>query len=185
MKRWAWLAAALAAISLGVAGCGSGGRSSQQPGPIVVTSVHPGPTITNVRSVQTLAAGRAATIVAQAGVSLRLTASKPSVSRTRLSSSYGHPPAHGYYVTFTMTVHNTGSSAIDLGPLNFYVRITGQGDVTSYMGNAPYSGASSALDNTQVDAGQTLQAPLTFDVRSPHGVLAYAPDKSAAVIWRF
>ena len=165
-------------------GCSGSGHSSQ-PGPIVVTSIHPGPTITTVRSVQTLAAGRAATVVAQDGIELRLTASRPSVSRTRLSPSYGHGPAHGYYVTFTVTAHNAGKSPVDLGPLDFYVRIAGQGDVTSYMGNAPYSGASSQLDNTQVDAGQTVQAPLTFDVRRTHGVLAYAPDKSPAVIWRF
>lgn len=170
---------------MSAAGCGTGGSFAQRPGPIVVTSVHPGPTITTVRSVQTLAVGSTATIVAQDGIELRLTASRPSVSRTRLSSSYGHAPTYGYYVTFAVKVHNSGRSPVDLGPLNFYVRIAGQGDVTSYMGNAPYSGASSQLDNTQVDAGQTLQAPLTFDVRRPHGVLAYAPDKSPAVIWRF
>jgi hypothetical protein len=130
-------------------------------------------------------AGGTATVAAQAGVSLRLTASRPRLSRTRLSSTYGHAPAHGYYVTFTLTIRNTGSQPVALGPLNFFVRVPGQGDVTSYMGNAPYSGASSQLDNTEIESGQTVQAPLTFDVRRPHGVLAFAPDSSPAVSWRF
>jgi hypothetical protein len=179
---------AVPTVTLGLsalAGCAASGGGTAPLPVTVISTPKPGPTITTIRNAESLPAGRTATVSAQPGVSLRLTASTPRLSRTRLSSSYGHPPAHGYYVSFTITVRNTGSRAVDLGPLNFYVRIAGQGDVTSYMGNAPYSGASSQLDNTEIEAGQTVQGPLTFDVRRPHGVLAFAPDKSAAVTWRF
>ena len=114
-------------------------------------------------------------------MSLRLTASKAQVSRGRLSPSYGHPPARGYYVTLTLTIVNTGSQPVDLGPPNFHVRIPGEGVVTTYDGNAPYSGAPQQLDSTELDPGDRVHAPLTFDVRSPHGVLMYLPDRTAAM----
>jgi archaellum component FlaG (FlaF/FlaG flagellin family) len=138
-----------------------------------------------VRSGQTIAAGQSIDIQAQPGVSLRISASAPSVSRTRLSSDYGYPPAHGYYLTFTIHIVNTGSEPIDIGPTNFHVHIAGEGTVTSYDGNAPYSGASSQLDATEIDPGQSDDGPLTFDVRRTHGTISYLPDKSAAVSWRF
>lgn len=150
-----------------------------------IRSPSPRPTITVTRSAHVLAAGETTDFNAQAGVSLRLTASKPQVSRGRLSRSYGHPPARGYYVTFTLTIVNTGSQPVDLGPPNFHVRIPGEGVVTAYDGNAPYSGAPRQLDSTELDPGDRVRAPLTFDVRNPHGVLMYLPDRSAAVTWRF
>ena len=149
------------------------------------TSPLPRPTITVTRSAYVLTAGEMTDFTAQAGVSLRLTASKPRVSRGRLSSSYGYAPAHGYYVTFTLTIVNTGSQPVDLGPPNFHVRIPGEGVVTAYDGNAPYSGAPQQLDSTELDPGDRVRAPLTFDVRRPHGVLMYLPDRTAAVTWRF
>lgn len=148
-------------------------------------SPSPRPTITVTKSARVLDAGATTDFTAQAGVSLRLTASTPQVARGRLSRSYGYPPARGYYVTFVLTVVNTGSQPVDLGPPNFHVRIAGEGVVTSYDGNAPYSGASRQLDNTELAPGESLHAPLTFDVRRPHGVLMYLPDRSAAVTWRF
>ena len=148
-------------------------------------SPSPRPTITTTLSARTLMAGATTDFTAQAGVSLRLTASKPSVSRTRLSSSYGYGPAHGYYVTFTLTIVNTGTRPVDIGPLNFHLRIPHEGVVTAYDGNSPYSGASTQLDNTELTPGERVRAPLTFDVRRPHGTLEYLPDRSAAVIWTF
>lgn len=180
--------AAAAVVTAVLAGCGAQSGPHRQhvgrdrTGPAAPT---PAPTITIVRSARTLAAGQAATVTAQQGVSLRVQASRPSVSRVRLSSSYGYPPAHGYYVTFTVTVVNTGTLPVDIGPANFRARIAGQGSVTTDDGNAPYSGAPEQLDTTQVDPGQTLRGPVTFDVRRPHGTLSYLPDRSAAVEWRF
>lgn len=145
----------------------------------------PRPTITTTLSARTLAAGATTDFTAQAGVSLRLTASKPSVSRTRLSPSYGSGPARGYYVTFMLTIVNTGTRPVDLGPPNFQLRIPREGVVTAYDGNAPFSGASTQLDNTELAPGERVRAPLTFDVRRPHGTLEYVPDRSAAVVWAF
>lgn len=184
MKKWAAVLA-VGTLAACAAGCrvhpaaGAGSPSSAD------TTPNPRPTVTVTRSAHVLVAGQTTDFAAQAGVSLRLTASRPQVSRGRLSHSYGSPPARGYYVTLTLTIVNTGSQPVDLGPPNFHVRIPGEGVVTAYDGNAPYSGAPSQLDSTQLDPGDRVRAPLTFDVRRPHGVLMYLPDRSAAVTWRF
>jgi hypothetical protein len=57
--------------------------------------------------------------------------------------------------------------------------------VTSYDGNSPYSGASRQLDTTELQAGDRVGAPLTFDTAWKHGRFVYAPDGSPAVVWRF
>jgi hypothetical protein len=164
-------------------------RDRAQPLPTstqtIARSPSPAPTITVLRSAQALEAGQTATLRAQAGVSLQVRAGRPQVSRTRLSSSYGYAPAHGYYVTIPITIVNTGDSPVAIGPANFRLRVTGEGTVTSNDGNAPFSGAAEQLDTTQVDPGQTLRGPVTFDVRRPHGTLSYFPDRTAAVTWRF
>jgi nitrite reductase/ring-hydroxylating ferredoxin subunit len=140
---------------------------------------------TIIKDSRVVAAGRAAPFVAQRGVTLRLMASTAKVSRTSLSTSYGYPPSHGFYVTFRLTIANTGSKPVQIGPGNFVVVVPGEGRVTSYDGNGPYSGAHAQLDNTEVAAGEVLRAPISFDVRSPHGRLLFVPDTSAAVVWRF
>jgi hypothetical protein len=179
-------AVALTALGAGLAGCGGGGHQATPPPAVTITRTPtPGPTVTVLRSGVSVRAGATAAFRAQAGVSLRLHASRPSVSRQRLSSSYGYPPARGYYVTFTMTITNTGSQSLPMGPSDFYVRVAHQGKVTTLMGNAPYSGASEQLDATQLDPGQSLFGPVTFDVRALHGVLAFAPDGSPAVSWTY
>lgn len=173
-------------VVLPLAGCLPHVQSRGAPSPATTQIVvSPGPTVTVLKSAHTLLAGQTAAFDAQAGVSLRLTASRPKVSTTRLSSSYGYPPARGHYLTFTLTIVNTGSETVQIGPSNFVVRITGEGRVTSVEGNAPYSGASAQLVATALDPGQRLRTPITFDVRHTHGTLAFLPDRSAAVIWRF
>jgi len=175
----------VAGVLLSLAGCRAhpvAGAATPSSG---ATTPAPHPTVTVTRSAHVLNAGDTTDFAAQAGVSLRLTASRPQVSRGRLSPSYGYPPAHGYYVTFTLTIVNTGSQPIDIGPPNFHVRIPGEGVVTAYDGNAPYSGAPRQLDSTELDPGDRVRAPLTFDVRRPHGVLMYLPDRTAAVTWSF
>jgi hypothetical protein len=186
-RRFVGLAAAIAlvpAVAL-VTGCtAQAHRPQAQPAPSV-TVVKPSPTVTILRTGRVVRAGTTVPFRAQAGVALSIRASRPTLSRERLSSSYGYAPSHGYYVTFVLTLANTGTSSVDIGPGDFYVRVSRQGTVTTLMGNAPYSGASAQLDNTQLDAGQTISGPLTFDVRSPHGTLAFAPDGSPAVSWTY
>ena len=178
VRRVAGLCAAVC-----LAGCAAHpGRPAQS---VITDSPAPTPTITTTLATRALQAGQGTDFTAQAGVSLRLTASAAHVSTTRLSRSYGHPPARGYYVTFTLTIANTGTRPVDIGPSNFHVRIPKEGVVTAYDGNAPYSGAPTQLDNTQLAPGEHVRAPLTFDVRRPHGVLMYLPDRSAAVTWTF
>lgn len=147
--------------------------------------VRPAPTRTIVKNTHVYRAGHAADVVAQAGVALRLTVSRPSTSHTRLSASYGYPPQHGHYVTFRITVVDTGSRPVAVDPRDFVVRVAGQGRVTSYDGNAPYSGAPRQLTATELDPGDRVSAPLTYDLSRVHGRLAFVPDRTAAVAWRF
>lgn len=167
-------------------GCASSpGQGGPPPGPTSSAPAKPRPVRTVVLTGPTYPAGHAATFTAQAGVSLRLVVSAARTSTTRLSSSYGYPPQRGHYVTFRVTVTNTGRRRVDVLTSYFYVRIRGQGKVGVEDGNAPYSGASAQLDNTQLDPGQTERGPLTFDVVRPHGALVFAPDRTPAVTWVF
>jgi hypothetical protein len=169
------------AVLTGCAGGGSDPRAEvSQP-----TSRSPAPVRTVIKDSHVVAAGRAVPFAAQRGVALRLRASDPRVSRTSLSTTYGYPPSHGYYVTFRLTIANTGAKSVQIGPGNFVAVIHGEGRVTSYDGNGPYSGAHAQLDNTELAPGDVLRAPLSFDVRAVHGRLLFVPDSSAAVVWRF
>jgi hypothetical protein len=107
------------------------------------------------------------------------------VSTTSLSSSHGYPPQHGYYVTFHLVVTNTGSQPVELGPRDFVVRLAGQGTVTSYDGNSPYSGASRQLDTTELEPGDSDRAPLTYDLRGRHGRFDYRPGGATVAVWTF
>ena len=151
--------------------------------PVIRTS--PQPTRTVVHAFHRYVVGQTALIAAQAGVSLRLTVSKPSVSTTSLSSSHGYPPQHGYYLTFHLVVTDTGSRPVIIGPHDFAVRVPGQGAVTSYDGNSPYSGANRQLDTTELESGDTDRAPLTFDVRGRHGQFVYRPGGKTVAVWTY
>lgn len=180
-------ALAVATVAVAVAGCTPQVHRVARPVPTqtVRPSPTPAPTHTVIRSGHVVRAGATVPFQAQAGVALKIRATQPSVSRNRLSSSYGYAPARGYYVTFVVTIANTGARPVAIGPGDFFVQVSRQGKVTTLMGNAPYSGASAQLDTTQLDAGQSLSGPLTFDVRAPHGSLAFAPDGSPAISWTY
>jgi hypothetical protein len=143
------------------------------------------PTKTIVRTSRHLLVGQTAAFAGQPGVAVRITVGRPSFSRTRLSSSYGDGPAHGYYASFRITIVNTGSRVVEVVPATLKLHVPGLGTITSYDGNAPYSGASRQLDNTELDPGQRVSAPLTFDVNGVHGVFEFVPDNSVAVSWRY
>ena len=153
--------------------------------PPIVTTPTAQPTRTIVHAFHRYAAGQTADIEAQAGVSLRVTVSKPSVSRTSLSHSHGYPPQHGYYLTFHLDIVDTGRQPVVVSPRDFVVVMPHQGKVTSYDGNSPYSGASRQLDTTELEPGDHVSAPLTFDVRQTHGRLDFRPGTTTAVAWTF
>jgi hypothetical protein len=145
----------------------------------------PGPVRTIIRGAHVYPAGQRAELSAQAGVTIDLTAARPTASRTKLSPSYGYAPANGVYLSFRMTISTTGRKTIALSPRDFYVRVNDGDRVSTYDGNAPYSGAARQLDETLLEPGDRVSAPLTFDVDGRHGRLAYAPDGTAAIIWTF
>jgi hypothetical protein len=159
-----------------------GGSSSPVAAPSA-TATTPRPVRTIIRNTHVVHPGQAVRLLAQRGVALRLRATGPRVRRTRLSSTHGYPPAHGYYVTFRVTVVNIGRKPIGIGPGDFATVVPGEGRVTSYEGNAPYSGAARQLDPTELAPGDSVRAPLTFDVSKPHGRFGYYPDRSPAIIW--
>jgi hypothetical protein len=153
--------------------------------PPIISSPSPQPTRALVHAFHHYVAGQTARIEAQSGVSLRLSVSRPAASTTSLSSSHGYPPQHGYYLTFHLAVTNTGTQPVVIGPRDFVVHMPGQGTVTSYDGNSPYSGANKQLDTTELEPGDTDRAPLTFDVRSRHGRFDYRAGGTAVAVWTF
>ncbi len=182
------LARTLLALALVVLVGSCGGGSPASPGKAAGSATatgSPRPARTIVRNTHVYRAGDTARLRAQRGVVLRLTVSRPRVSRTRLSSTHGYPPRHGYYVTFRVTVVNAGRRPVQIGPQDFVVRGGGAGAVTVYDGNAPFSGAPRQLDTTGLGPGERVSAPLTFDVATTHGRVAFVPDRSAAAAWTF
>lgn len=178
---------ALCGVAATLTGCGHVTVHRQvithtQP-PII--SVSPRPAQTIVHAFHRNHVGQTTTVQAQSGVSLRLTVSRPSVSTTRLSKSYGYPPQHRYYLTFHLVIANTGSQPVQLGPRDFVVRMPGQGSVSSYDGNSPYSGAHRQLDTTELEPGDTDRAPLTYDVIGKHGRFDYRPGGTTVAVWTF
>jgi hypothetical protein len=119
------------------------------------------------------------------GAAALMKVSKPKVSRTRLSPSYGDNPVHGYFVNFPIKILNIGKRLLFVKRLDFYVKIPGQGTVNTDQGAAPYSGAPEQLDTTELDSGQTVSNFLAFDVSSPHGKFIYGPGGKPSVVWRF
>ena len=179
---------ALACVAAALAGCGHvvvHRKVVTHTLPPIVTTPSSQPTRTIVHAFHRYVVGQTAQIDAQAGVSLRLSVSKPSVSTTALSSSHGYPPQHGRYVTFHLAVTDTGTQPVVIGQRDFAVRVPGQGTVTSYDGNSPYSGANRQLDTTQLEPGDTDRAPLTFDVRSQHGTFVYRPGGTTVAVWTY
>ncbi len=179
-------------IGLAVAALSSGCKTgvTTTPGPTTTTFIThtpgPQPTQTLVKGYPRYQAGRTATIaVPSQGASLTIKAGVPSVSRTRLSSGYGYPPAHGYYVTFPLVINNTGHASLLIERLDFYVKTPGLGKVTTNDGNAPYSGSPQQLDSTLLAPGKKLSNNLTFDVSNPSGTFYYAPGGKPSIAWRF
>lgn len=117
--------------------------------------------------------------------SLRITVSRPTLSTTSLSSSYGDPPRYGHYVTFRLTIRNAGTMPALVRRLDFWVRTAGVAKTTTDAGNAPYSGSGSQLDSTVLAPGHQVRNKLTFDVAHPAGTLFYGSGGHRQIAWTF
>lgn len=176
-----------------IAGCGLTSQHPDGGQQIHVTgSAGAAHNVRVVRGTQTVPAGRRIELlhrqrVGGRGVRLDLVmrVSPPSVAHHALSS-YAYPPQHGNYLTFVIAVRNRGEGTVLVKPTDFTVSVGGgETRVTSYDGNAPYSGAHQQLDATALQPGQSVRHPLTFDVGAVHGVMSYAPGRKPAIRWRF
>ncbi|MGN6473423.1 MAG: hypothetical protein ACTHK4_07215 [Mycobacteriales bacterium] len=171
------------------AACGSTPKES--PGVTITTTTTTrttaSPTIKVVTGHHVLRIGQVAQIGTAGGSAAALIKiGKPKVSRTRLSSSYGYAPAHGYYVNFPIKVYNDGKKPLVVDRLDFWVVVPGQGKVNTNQGNSPFSGASQQLDTTELESGQGVSNYLAFDVSSTHGTFVYGPGgKKVSVSWRY
>ena len=129
----------LAGVALLATGCHIGRHKTiGVPGPdtTITHSLSPDPTKTVIKRYPTYPAGATATInVPQEHASLTITAGAPSKSTTRLSPTYGYAPSHGYYVTFPLTIKNTGQASLLIERLDFYVKTPGLGKITTNDGN--------------------------------------------------
>jgi len=182
-------AASLLAVAAGCAAAHPGqARTDHRPAPHGSVTGQ----VRIVKRVRTVPAGRRVELVHEqrarghlAQVDLVLTVSRPVVSHAALSS-YAYPPVHGSYLTFRISMANRGQVTVLVKPTDFTVNVGGgQSKVTSYDGNAPYSGARQQLDTTALAPGQSVSKPLTYDVSHVHGVLSYAPERKPAIRWRF
>jgi hypothetical protein len=183
------VAGVVAALVLTAAACGGGSadpRSGLKPTHTKSGSAKPKPGPHFPQKGHPLKLGQVAQLgVGGKGAAALIKVSKPKVSRTRLSSSYGDNPVHGYFVNFPIKVLNIGKRPLMINRLDFYVKIRGLGKVNTDQGAAPYSGAPEQLDTTELDKGQAVSNFLAFDVSTPHGKFIYGPEGKTSAVWRF
>lgn len=183
-------AGALVAMLALVAACGGGssggspvGKSKPKPSKTVASN--PGPHFPT-KGHRILHLGQVAQIgQGGKGAAMLIKISKPKVSRSRLSSTYGDNPVHGYFVNFPIKILNIGQKPLLVDRLDFWVRTPGLGKVNTNQGAAPFSGASDQLDTTELEKGQGIKNFLAFDVSTPHGKFIYGPGGKISVGWRF
>ena len=167
-------------------GCAGSNGSSSSPSADVTGRQHPVPVKTVVRNYPVYRAGQAGAVSSPGQhAALRIMVSRPAVSTTSLSRGYGYSPRYGHYVSFRLTIRNTGKVPVTVGPLDFWVRTRGAARTTTDDGNAPYSGSSRQLDSTVLAVGHQVRNELTFDVADPSGTLFYGSRGSRAIGWSF
>jgi hypothetical protein len=119
-----------------------------------------------------------------------VTVGKPEVSTTP-ADQYGQNPAHGYYVVVKVTIatDKTYTDGLDVYSGNFYAKV-GSGHFDEGDGNA-YDALTSHQSSTSLSsnlgAGETTVGYLAFDVPSPHGQIAFAPnaDDQPIAVWSY
>jgi hypothetical protein len=120
-----------------------------------------------------------------------LTVSKPVVTTSPADPSYGSRPAHGWYVIFKVTAaaDPTNHDSWWVSPGDLHAVVDGQhydeGDGNAYQA---LTDSQSATDlSATLGAGESVTSYLAFDVPSPHGQIAYAPnsDGQPVTVWSY
>lgn len=194
-SRWALV---LLVLNLALIGTGVGaaaGRSTGKPHahilPGGVTRTRPPSSQPSPRPTVTLppqtnfTVGQTATVTdAATGAVLQITVGPPKVA-TGAISSYAYGPQEGLYLSFPVTVRNSGSVPVLVHVLDFVVDEPGLPGRTVYDGNSPFSGAPQQLDNTVLAPGQQVSGILTYDEPRRHGRLRWVTGGVTACSWSF
>jgi Domain of unknown function (DUF4352) len=99
---------------------------------------------------------------------------EPAVS-TQPTDEFSQGPQNGYFVSVHVTVNAT-ADGFDIDPLDFYA-LSGTTHYDEGDGNA-FEGPDNAneLEATTLNAGESANGWLLFDLPSPHGQIVYAPN---------
>jgi hypothetical protein len=196
-RRWALVLAAadLALLGAGVAfaagrGAAGEGRRSRpvisSPAARPPSAGHPSPRRTVLLPPRrNVAVGQTVTITdPTTGAALQIEVGAPTASAGALGS-YGYGPQEGLYLTFPITVRDTGRAPVLVEVLDFLVDEPGLPGRNVYDGNSPYSGAPRQLDNTVLAPGQAVSGVLTYDEPARHGVLRWVIGNATECSWSF
>jgi hypothetical protein len=109
---------------------------------------------------------------------------------TQPADAYSDGPAKGYFVDILVRYRakNAFTEGFDASPLDWYAKIGSrhfdEGDANAYEG--PHS-MNGELDSPTLNAGESTTGWLLFDLPSPHGKIAYAPNYDGGPLgyWKF
>jgi hypothetical protein len=102
-------------------------------------------------------------------------------------TEFGSAPAHGYFVIATVKVTAASGGQLDVNPLDFYAKASGQ-HIGTMDGNAMGAiDSSQELTGSTLNGGETATGQIVFDVPSPHGQIVYAPglNSQALASWNY
>jgi hypothetical protein len=122
----------------------------------------------------TLQLGESADISQNGSPAAIIVLSQSAVS-TQPADEFSQGPQNGYFVSVHISVNATADE-FDVNPLDFYA-LSGTTHYDEGDGNA-FEGPDNAneLEATTLNAGETANGWLLFDLPSPHGQIVYAPN---------
>jgi hypothetical protein len=194
--RWTLAGAGAAVLVFTVIGIAAGGSTTSTP---TVQSSSSAPAAAPAQSApevpytppasDVLAVGETDVITQDGKDAAYITVTRVSVTTVPADPEFGSAPQNGYYVTAHVGVRTldnfTGGFSLYSG--DFYAKAGSQhfdeGDGNAY--DAPGNGQEISFSN--LGAGESSTGTLVFDMPSPHGKIAYAPnyDGQALVYWRY
>jgi hypothetical protein len=121
-----------------------------------------------------------------------VTVGQAQVSTQPADVTYGERPANGYYVVakVTVTADKSYTDGLDVYSGDFYALVKSQhfseGDGNAFSGMTQVQ-ESDSLSAGNLGAGETTTGYLAFDVPSPHGQIAFAPnsDGQPIAVWSY